>query len=73
MVSNEPPRVLGLLADPVRWRLFVELGRSDRRVNELVDILGDQTSYSVFHHVAAEIDDRATLLLADQRSHSTHT
>lgn len=57
----------------VCWRLFVEFGRSDRRVNELVDILGDQTSDSAFQHVAAEIDDRVTLLLADLRSHSIRT
>jgi ArsR family transcriptional regulator, arsenate/arsenite/antimonite-responsive transcriptional repressor / arsenate reductase (thioredoxin) len=47
--SAEPPKILGLLADPVRWRLVVELGRSDRRVNELVEILGKPQNLVSYH------------------------
>jgi ArsR family transcriptional regulator, arsenate/arsenite/antimonite-responsive transcriptional repressor / arsenate reductase (thioredoxin) len=47
--STEPPKILGLLADPVRWRLVVELGRSDRRVNELVEILGKPQNLVSYH------------------------
>jgi ArsR family transcriptional regulator, arsenate/arsenite/antimonite-responsive transcriptional repressor / arsenate reductase (thioredoxin) len=46
---DEPPVVLGLLADPVRWRLVQELGRSDRRVNELVDLLGKPQNLVSYH------------------------
>lgn len=49
MPSNEPPKILGLLSDPVRWRLLVELGRSDRRVNELVEILGKPQNLVSYH------------------------
>jgi hypothetical protein len=34
--ATQPPEILGLLGDPMRWRLVIELGRSDRRVGELV-------------------------------------
>jgi ArsR family transcriptional regulator, arsenate/arsenite/antimonite-responsive transcriptional repressor / arsenate reductase (thioredoxin) len=49
MRSIEPPIVLGLLADPVRWRLVEELGRSDRRVNELVEIIGKSQNLVSYH------------------------
>lgn len=32
-----PPEILGVIADPLRWRLVSELARSDRRVGELVE------------------------------------
>ena len=36
MDATQPPEILGLLGDPLRWQLVAELGRSDRRVGELV-------------------------------------
>ncbi|HUP84550.1 MAG TPA: ArsR family transcriptional regulator [Acidimicrobiales bacterium] len=45
----EAPAVLGLLADPVRWRLVTELGRSDRRVAELVELVGKPQSLVSYH------------------------
>jgi ArsR family transcriptional regulator, arsenate/arsenite/antimonite-responsive transcriptional repressor / arsenate reductase (thioredoxin) len=47
--SIDPPKILGLLADPVRWRLLVELGRSDRRVSELVELLGKPQNLVSYH------------------------
>ena len=49
MTPNEPPKILGLLSDPVRWRLLTELGRSDRRVSELVEILGKSQNLVSYH------------------------
>jgi ArsR family transcriptional regulator, arsenate/arsenite/antimonite-responsive transcriptional repressor / arsenate reductase (thioredoxin) len=46
---SEPPQILGLLSDPLRWRLLTELGRSDRRVNELVEILGKPQNLVSYH------------------------
>jgi protein-tyrosine-phosphatase/DNA-binding transcriptional ArsR family regulator len=34
-----PPRFLELTAHPLRWRLLIELARSDRRVRELSELL----------------------------------
>jgi hypothetical protein len=34
-------RFLRVIADPHRWRLMVELARSDRRVSELTRLVGD--------------------------------
>lgn len=45
----EPPRVLGLLGDPLRWQIVVELGRSDRRVGELVHVLGKPQNVVSYH------------------------
>src|SRR4051794_34418218 len=36
MAATRAPEILALLADPLRWQLVGELGRSDRRVGELV-------------------------------------
>jgi ArsR family transcriptional regulator, arsenate/arsenite/antimonite-responsive transcriptional repressor / arsenate reductase (thioredoxin) len=47
--SHEPPKILGLLSDPVRWRLLTELARSDRRVSELVEILGKPQNLVSYH------------------------
>jgi protein-tyrosine-phosphatase len=44
-----PPRILGLLSDPLRWQLVVELGRSDRRVGELVEIVGKPQNLVSYH------------------------
>jgi protein-tyrosine-phosphatase len=38
--ATPPPAILGLLSDPLRWQLVDELGRSDRRVGELVQLVG---------------------------------
>ncbi len=44
-----PPAILGLLADPVRWQLLGELGRSDRRVGELVEAVGKPQNLVSYH------------------------
>jgi protein-tyrosine-phosphatase len=41
--------VLGLLGDPLRWRLVVELGRSDRRVGELVQLVDKPQNLVSYH------------------------
>jgi protein-tyrosine-phosphatase len=45
----QPPDILGLLGDPLRWQLVVELGRSDRRVNELVQLVGKPQNLVSYH------------------------
>jgi protein-tyrosine-phosphatase/DNA-binding transcriptional ArsR family regulator len=47
--STHPPEILGLLSDPLRWQLVVELGRSDRRVGELVQLLGKPQNLVSYH------------------------
>jgi protein-tyrosine-phosphatase len=49
MAAKEPPDVLGLLSDPVRWQLVGELGRSDRRVGELVQRVGKPQNLVSYH------------------------
>src|SRR5688500_4163518 len=44
-----PPEVLGLLSDPLRWQLVAELGRSDRRVGELVQLVGKPQNLVSYH------------------------
>ena len=51
MQVAEPPEVLGLLSDPLRWQLVGELGRSDRRVGELVQLV-DKPQNLVSYHLA---------------------
>jgi ArsR family transcriptional regulator, arsenate/arsenite/antimonite-responsive transcriptional repressor / arsenate reductase (thioredoxin) len=46
---EQPPAILGLLGDPVRWQLIVELGRSDRRVGELVGLVGRPQNVVSYH------------------------
>jgi len=46
---TQPPEILGLLSDPLRWQLVVELGRSDRRVGELVRLLGKPQNLVSYH------------------------
>jgi protein-tyrosine-phosphatase len=48
-VAARPPEILELLADPVRWQLIAELARSDRRVGELVDIVGKPQNVVSYH------------------------
>ena len=47
--SSQPPEILGLLSDPVRWQLVVELGRSDCRVGELVALVGKPQNLVSYH------------------------
>ncbi len=49
MNDTAPPAILGLLADPLRWQLVVELGRSDRRVAELVELVGKPQNLVSYH------------------------
>ncbi len=45
----QPPEILGALSDPLRWQLVVELGRSDRRVGELVQLVGKPQNLVSYH------------------------
>ena len=47
--GTKPPEILGLLSDPLRWQLVGELGRSDRRVGELVQLLGKPQNVVSYH------------------------
>jgi protein-tyrosine-phosphatase len=47
-----PLEFLQLVADPQRWRLLAELGRSDRRVGELAGLV-DEAPNLVSYHLAA--------------------
>ena len=51
MEAAHPPEILGLLGDPLRWQLVAELGRSDRRVGELVQLV-DKPQNVVSYHLA---------------------
>src|SRR3954464_12117302 len=44
-----PLEFLQLIADPLRWRLLDELGRSDRRVGELCELVGKPQSLVSYH------------------------
>ena len=44
-----PPAILGLLGDPLRWQLVTELGRSDRRVGELVQLVEKPQNLVSYH------------------------
>jgi ArsR family transcriptional regulator, arsenate/arsenite/antimonite-responsive transcriptional repressor / arsenate reductase (thioredoxin) len=47
--TRQPPAILGLLSDPLRWQLIGELGRSDRRVGELVQLVGKPQNLVSYH------------------------
>jgi protein-tyrosine-phosphatase/DNA-binding transcriptional ArsR family regulator len=47
---TRPPRFLELAAHPLRWRLLLELARSDRRVQELCELL-EQPQPLVSYHL----------------------
>ena len=49
MDTPSPPEILGLLGDPNRWQLVGELGRSDRRVGELVSLVGKPQNLVSYH------------------------
>src|SRR6476659_3479992 len=51
MEWDKPPAILGLLSDPLRWQLVDELGRSDRRVGELVQLV-EKPQNLVSYHLA---------------------
>jgi ArsR family transcriptional regulator, arsenate/arsenite/antimonite-responsive transcriptional repressor / arsenate reductase (thioredoxin) len=44
-----PPRFLELAAHPLRWRLLIELARSDRRVRELCELLEQRQPLVSYH------------------------
>ncbi len=44
-----PLQFLQLVGDPQRWQLLVELGRSDRRVGELAELLGKAQNLVSYH------------------------
>ena len=48
-MGQTPPEILGLLSDSLRWQLVVELGRSDRRVGELVELVGKPQNLVSYH------------------------
>jgi protein-tyrosine-phosphatase/DNA-binding transcriptional ArsR family regulator len=47
--DSAPPAILGLIADPHRWRLLAELARSDRRVGELTELVGKPQNQVSYH------------------------
>lgn len=49
MEATPPPEILGLLSDPLRWQLVSELGCSDRRVGELVHLVGKPQNLVSYH------------------------
>ena len=49
MGQPEPPPFARMVADPLRWRLMRELARSDRRVRELVKLVGQPQSLVSYH------------------------
>ena len=44
-----PPRYLGLVAHPLRWRLLRELAASDRAVRELTELLDEPQNLVSYH------------------------
>ncbi len=44
-----PPGFLALVGHPIRWRVLVELARSDRRVDELTDRVGEPQGLVSYH------------------------
>jgi len=44
-----PPRFMQLAGHPLRWRLMRELGRSDRMVHELIDLVGEPQNLVSYH------------------------
>ena len=47
--NGSPPRFLRLAGHPLRWRLLSELARSDRRVGELCELVGQRQSLVSYH------------------------
>ena len=44
-----PPAFLRLAGEPLRWRLLSELARSDRRVGELTELVGQPQNAVSYH------------------------
>ena len=44
-----PPSFVRLAGHPLRWRLLGELARSDRRVRELVSLVGQPQNLVSYH------------------------
>ncbi len=49
MGGRQAPEILRLLNEPLRWQLVTELGRSDRRVGELVQLVGKPQNLVSYH------------------------
>jgi ArsR family transcriptional regulator, arsenate/arsenite/antimonite-responsive transcriptional repressor / arsenate reductase (thioredoxin) len=64
VASVRPTQFLGVLAHEIRWRLLRELTRSDRRVNELVALVGERPNL-VSYHLAVL---RRNRLVSERRS-----
>ncbi len=47
--GQSAPAFLPLAADPLRWQLLIELGRSDRRVRELCELVEEPQSLVSYH------------------------
>src|SRR5437588_1211043 len=47
--ERSPLEFLRLMADPLRWKILDELGRSDRRVGELCALVGKPQSLISYH------------------------
>ncbi len=47
--TGQLPLFLRLAADSTRWRLLTELARSDRRVSELTELLGERQNSVSYH------------------------
>jgi protein-tyrosine-phosphatase/DNA-binding transcriptional ArsR family regulator len=47
--EGSPQQFLQLIADPQRWRLLTELARSDRRVGELTQLVGEPQNLVSYH------------------------
>jgi protein-tyrosine-phosphatase/DNA-binding transcriptional ArsR family regulator len=48
-LAAEPPGILAAIADPHRWQLLAELSRSDRRVGELCERVGEPQNLVSYH------------------------
>ncbi|HEX7168328.1 MAG TPA: metalloregulator ArsR/SmtB family transcription factor [Acidimicrobiales bacterium] len=48
-VEVSPQRFLHVIGDPRRWRLVSELARSDRRVRELTELVGEPQNLVSYH------------------------
>ncbi|MFD6069623.1 arsenate reductase/protein-tyrosine-phosphatase family protein [Amycolatopsis lurida] len=46
---SEPPPFVRLASDPLRWRLLRELSHGDRRVRELVELVGQPQNLVSYH------------------------
>src|ERR687892_1075386 len=47
--DQSAPAFMHLAANPLRWRLLIELARSDRRVRELCDLVDEPQNLVSYH------------------------